>query len=149
MKSLSGRQKVLQLFINLTRWLHTIHTLSLLPPPPPARLLDTFFRPSPYIGECPSLVCWLSAICNLAVRSAIGLILVVVCSQQQRGPIWSSAAGASFQFCGKDISSPWATYARAAGRVRLVAYPQAYRRHTMCKLACKHPFQAASGQGLI
>ncbi|DBA97113.1 TPA: hypothetical protein ACH3X1_014884 [Trebouxia sp. C0004] len=49
MKSLSGRQKVLQLFINLTRWLHTIHTLSLLPPPPPARLLETFFRPSPYI----------------------------------------------------------------------------------------------------
>ena len=55
-KSLSGRQKVLQLFINLTRWLHTIHTLSLLPPPPPARIMETFFRPSPYNGEYPSLV---------------------------------------------------------------------------------------------
>ncbi|KAL3150158.1 hypothetical protein ABBQ32_000020 [Trebouxia sp. C0010 RCD-2024] len=48
MRSLSGRQKVLRLFINLTRWLHTVHALGLLPPPPPARLLKTFFRTSPY-----------------------------------------------------------------------------------------------------
>ncbi|KAL0019938.1 hypothetical protein WJX77_012405 [Trebouxia sp. C0004] len=48
MRTLSGRRKVLQLFINLTRWLHTVHSLDLLPPPPPARLMKAFFRPSPY-----------------------------------------------------------------------------------------------------
>ncbi|DBB08149.1 TPA: hypothetical protein ACH3X3_008337 [Trebouxia sp. C0006] len=51
MKSLSGRRKVLHLFINLTRWLHTVHTLCLLPPPPPARLMEPFHRPSPYAGK--------------------------------------------------------------------------------------------------
>lgn len=55
MRSLSGRRKVLQLFINLTRWLHTVHSLCLLPPPPPARLMKAFFRPSPYHGEHPCL----------------------------------------------------------------------------------------------
>ena len=51
MRSLSGRRKVLHLFINLTRWLHTVHMLCLLPPPPPERLLKPFFRSSPYNGE--------------------------------------------------------------------------------------------------
>ncbi len=51
MRSLLGRRRVLQLFINITRWLHTVHTLCLLPPPPPARLMKPFFRPSPYNGE--------------------------------------------------------------------------------------------------
>ena len=51
MKSLSGRQKVLHLFINLTRWLHTVHTLCLLPLPPPARLMEPFHRRLPYTGK--------------------------------------------------------------------------------------------------
>ena len=55
--SVSGRRKVVKLFINLTRWVHTVHAMNLLPPPPPAPLADTFSRPSPYPGEsnaCPS-----------------------------------------------------------------------------------------------
>ncbi len=55
MRSLSGRRKVPHLFINLTRWLHTVHTLCLLPPPPPARLLEPFFWRAPYDGERQSL----------------------------------------------------------------------------------------------
>ena len=55
MRSLSGRRKVLHLFINLTRWLHTVHTLCLLPPPPPARLMEPFCRRSPYNGNHLSL----------------------------------------------------------------------------------------------
>lgn len=43
MRSSLGRRKVLQRFINITRWLHTVHTLRLLPPPPPARLMKPFF----------------------------------------------------------------------------------------------------------
>ena len=149
MRSLSGRRKVLQLFMNLTQWLHIIHALSLLPPPPPrppppARLMKTFFWPLPYSGECHSLVCWPVAVCNAAMRSATGFILILFCGQQQQGAVWSSTAGASFQFWRKGISRPWATNARAAGRVRLVAYPQAYQRHTMCNLAYKHPSQATS-----
>lgn len=52
MRSLPGRQKILHLFINLTRWLHTVHTLSLLAPPPAAMLMQSFYRPSPYSGKC-------------------------------------------------------------------------------------------------
>lgn len=93
MRSLSGRQKVLQLFINLTRWLHTVHALSLLPPPPAAILMKTFFRPSPYSGECPSLVsCWPSAVCNVAIRSAIGFTLILCLQSTATGRImvkWS------------------------------------------------------------
>ena len=36
--------------INITRWLRTIHTLDLLPPPPVALLFETFTRDSPYCG---------------------------------------------------------------------------------------------------
>ena len=42
----------MQIMINLTRWLHTIYTLNLLPPPPPAPLFEEFRRPSPYAGAC-------------------------------------------------------------------------------------------------
>lgn len=42
MKSPAGRQRILHLFINLTRWLHTIHALSLLAP----LLLPCLCRPS-------------------------------------------------------------------------------------------------------
>lgn len=52
MRSLLGRQKVLQLFINITRWMHTVHTLHLLPPTSSYKApLKPFFRPSPYNGE--------------------------------------------------------------------------------------------------
>ncbi|DBA79689.1 TPA: hypothetical protein ACH3X1_008362 [Trebouxia sp. C0004] len=50
MVDLAGRQHVVK-FINLVRWLRTVHVLSLLPPPPPARLLEPFKRPSPYPDE--------------------------------------------------------------------------------------------------
>ncbi|KAK9811323.1 hypothetical protein WJX72_001847 [[Myrmecia] bisecta] len=48
-----GRRKVINLFINLTRWVHTVHAMGLLPPPPPAPLAIPFSRPSPYpdMGE--------------------------------------------------------------------------------------------------
>ncbi|KAK9824557.1 hypothetical protein WJX72_011294 [[Myrmecia] bisecta] len=48
-----GRRKVINLFINLTRWVHTVHAMGLLPPPPPASLAIPFNRPSPYpdMGE--------------------------------------------------------------------------------------------------
>ena len=36
--------------INITRWLRTIHTLDLLPPPLVALLFETFTRDSPYCG---------------------------------------------------------------------------------------------------
>ena len=48
----SGRLKVMQIMINITRWLRTIHKLKLLPPPPPAALFQEFRRPSPYTGTC-------------------------------------------------------------------------------------------------
>ncbi|KAL0035830.1 hypothetical protein WJX77_004656 [Trebouxia sp. C0004] len=51
MVDLAGRQHVVKLFINLVRWLRTVHVLSLLPPPPPARLLEPFKRPSPYPAD--------------------------------------------------------------------------------------------------
>ncbi|KAL0032436.1 hypothetical protein WJX77_000530 [Trebouxia sp. C0004] len=51
MVDLPGRQHVVKLFINLVRWLRTVHVLSLLPPPPPARLLEPFMRPSPYPAD--------------------------------------------------------------------------------------------------
>ncbi len=57
MKSLSGQRKVLHLFINLTRWLHTVHTLHLLPLPLPARLLKHFYRQAPYSGKHQVLSC--------------------------------------------------------------------------------------------
>ena len=38
--------------INITRWLRTIHTLDLLPPPPVALLFETFTRDSPYCTVC-------------------------------------------------------------------------------------------------
>ena len=51
MVDLLGRQRIVKLFINLIRWLRTVHELSLLPPPPPAQLLEPFKRPSPYPGK--------------------------------------------------------------------------------------------------
>ncbi len=51
MVDLVGRQRVVKLFINLTRWLRTVHTLRLLPPTPPAQLLVPFHRLSPYPGD--------------------------------------------------------------------------------------------------
>ena len=48
----SGRVKVMQIMINITRWLRTIHKLKLLPPPPPAPLFEEFHRASPYNGTC-------------------------------------------------------------------------------------------------
>ena len=52
------------------------HTcIELAPPPPPARRMKSFFRSSPYGGECFSLVCWPVAVCNVAMRSAIGFFL--------------------------------------------------------------------------
>lgn len=109
MRSLAGRQKVLQLFINLTRWLHTIHILSLLPPPPPARLMKTFFRPSPYNGECVSpALCWSFATFGAAVKSAIGVILSL-CLQ-------STAMGSSMvQFSCCYISIPLKRHFKSLG----------------------------------
>ena len=46
-----GRQRVVKLFINLIRWLRTVHSLRLLPPAPPAQLLVPFYRDSPYPGD--------------------------------------------------------------------------------------------------
>jgi len=37
-----------KVFVNLVRWLHTVVRMNLLPPLPPAPLLDKFCRPSPY-----------------------------------------------------------------------------------------------------
>ncbi|DBB07141.1 TPA: hypothetical protein ACH3X1_011712 [Trebouxia sp. C0004] len=51
MVDLLGRQRIVKLFINLIRWLRTVHELSLLPPPPPAQLLVPFKRPSPYPAD--------------------------------------------------------------------------------------------------
>ena len=51
MVDLVGRQRIVKLFINLVRWLRTVHVLSLLPQPPPARLLEPFTRRSTYPGE--------------------------------------------------------------------------------------------------
>lgn len=50
MASYTGRQRILKLFINLTRWMRTVHELRLLPSPPPAQLLVPFHRRSPYPG---------------------------------------------------------------------------------------------------
>lgn len=52
MVSPAGRQAVVELFINLTRWVRTIDVLKLLPHPPPAPLLVPFYRQSPYPGAC-------------------------------------------------------------------------------------------------
>ncbi|KAK9830079.1 hypothetical protein WJX72_009646 [[Myrmecia] bisecta] len=50
MRSQGGRRKVVELFINITRWIRTVDTLKLLPPPPPAPLAIPFCRPLPYPG---------------------------------------------------------------------------------------------------
>ena len=46
----AGRQRALQIMVNITRWLRTIQMLELLPPPPPAALFVNFHRLSPYQG---------------------------------------------------------------------------------------------------
>ncbi len=51
MVDMLGRQRIVRLFINLTRWIRTVHVLRLLPPPPPAQLLVPFHRLSPYPGD--------------------------------------------------------------------------------------------------
>ena len=51
MVDLVGRQRIVKLFINLIRWLRTVHVLCLLPPPPPAQLFVPFKRLSPYPGN--------------------------------------------------------------------------------------------------
>ena len=51
MVDMLGRQRIVRLFINLTRWIRTVHVLRLLPPPPPAQLLVPFYRLSPYPGD--------------------------------------------------------------------------------------------------
>ncbi|KAL0025669.1 hypothetical protein WJX77_002816 [Trebouxia sp. C0004] len=48
MADLVDRQCIVKLFINLIRWLRTVHVLCLLPPPPLAQLLVPFKRLSPY-----------------------------------------------------------------------------------------------------
>ncbi|KAK9812851.1 hypothetical protein WJX72_004697 [[Myrmecia] bisecta] len=45
MRSQGGRRKVVQLFVNITRWIRTVDALKLLPPPPPAPLAVPFCRP--------------------------------------------------------------------------------------------------------
>ena len=62
MVDLAGRQHVVKLFINLVRWLRTVHVLSLLPPTPPAQLLEPFKRPSPYPGKVSILLHFLISI---------------------------------------------------------------------------------------
>ncbi len=60
MVDLVGRQRIIKLFINLIRWLRTVHVLRLLPPPPPAPLLVPFNRLSPYSGNLLSLLRFLT-----------------------------------------------------------------------------------------
>eukprot|EP00611_Tribonema_gayanum_P023654 TRINITY_DN5017_c0_g1_i1.p1 TRINITY_DN5017_c0_g1~~TRINITY_DN5017_c0_g1_i1.p1 ORF type:complete len:591 (+),score=71.53 TRINITY_DN5017_c0_g1_i1:38-1810(+) len=43
-----GRRDAILTFINITRWLRTVHELSLLPPRPMLTLLKAVTRPSPY-----------------------------------------------------------------------------------------------------
>ncbi|KAG5175349.1 hypothetical protein JKP88DRAFT_265861 [Tribonema minus] len=50
----TGRRRALRTFINITRWVRTIHELNLLPPKPVLPLLTTVDRPSPYTGTCHS-----------------------------------------------------------------------------------------------
>ncbi|KAK9828950.1 hypothetical protein WJX72_002982 [[Myrmecia] bisecta] len=42
------RPLAFRILINLFRWARSVHTLNLLPPPPPAALAQPFSRPSPY-----------------------------------------------------------------------------------------------------
>ncbi|DBB12481.1 TPA: hypothetical protein ACH3X3_005284 [Trebouxia sp. C0006] len=51
MVDLVGRPRIIKLFINLIRWLRTVHVLRLLPPSPPAPLLVPFNRLSPYPAD--------------------------------------------------------------------------------------------------
>lgn len=95
MRSLLGRRRVLQLFINITRWLHSVHTLSLLPPPPPARLLQPFYRSSPYSGEHP-VRCYSSApttgnleeySSEVLIDSKVGYVFAGNSSAEQHGQV--------------------------------------------------------------
>eukprot|EP00611_Tribonema_gayanum_P029428 TRINITY_DN786_c0_g1_i1.p1 TRINITY_DN786_c0_g1~~TRINITY_DN786_c0_g1_i1.p1 ORF type:complete len:750 (-),score=93.69 TRINITY_DN786_c0_g1_i1:75-2021(-) len=45
-----GRRNALLTFINIIRWLRTVHTMSLLPPAPVLTFLQPVYRPSPYIS---------------------------------------------------------------------------------------------------
>jgi hypothetical protein len=47
----AGRQKALQLLINIVRWIRTVDDLGLLPPGPPSPIGSTFLRHSPYPGK--------------------------------------------------------------------------------------------------
>jgi hypothetical protein len=49
-RDLPGRCKALLTFINITRWLRTLHCLRVLPPSPTLTLLEEVERPSPFQG---------------------------------------------------------------------------------------------------
>ena len=49
-RDLPGRRRALQTFINITRWVRSVYSLRLLPPPPLLHLLEWETRPSPF-GE--------------------------------------------------------------------------------------------------
>ncbi len=46
--SVHGRQQTLQLFINLTRWVRSVHDLHLLPPAPGLEMYTEHQRVNPY-----------------------------------------------------------------------------------------------------
>ncbi len=59
--NMAGRLKLVHIMINITRWLRTVKTLSLLPPSPPAPLFEDFSRFFPYNCECEKWqigACW-------------------------------------------------------------------------------------------
>ncbi len=73
MVDLVGRQRIVKLFINLIRWLRTVHVLSLLPPPPPAQLLVPFNRLSPYPGNLLIMLRFLRSICLTVSRCHVNV----------------------------------------------------------------------------
>ena len=67
-RDLPGRCKALLTFINITRWVRTLHHLRVLPPRPTLMLLEAVERPSPFQGRCASCIEW-TVMVNCCVKS--------------------------------------------------------------------------------
>jgi len=78
MVDMLGRQRIVRLFINLTRWIRTVHVLRLLPPTPPAQLLVPFHRRSPYPGDFSILLLLLVSKVRASIHGIIQTTMVFV-----------------------------------------------------------------------
>ncbi len=78
MVDMLGRQRIVRLFINLTRWIRTVHVLRLLPPTPPAQLLVPFHRLSPYPGDFSILLLLLVSKVRASIHGIIQTTMVFV-----------------------------------------------------------------------